>query len=237
MTGLFEMRPGTLGPGASWTEATEKGLHAICEFSGELKPLGELNRCGTPDVEEPDHCYTCGQGPMEFNSSQAAKGSHARCPECVNLRRTGRFQAFRQRATQGDQDVHFELMKAVEEINDANVLRALEAGANPDCARPLVVRDPQTGLHRAMYLADGTAVPQVAPEQPTSPLKMAVFRISDCMLDETSRLRLVTIARRLIEHGAPVEAARGLFELRYGSPDADPEPDDNAFNQMYDLLR
>ena len=45
-----------------------------------------------------------------------------------------------------------------------------------DCARPLVVRDPQTGLHRAMYLADGTAVPQVAPEQPTSPLKMAVFR-------------------------------------------------------------
>ena len=26
------------------------------EFSGELKPLGELNRCGTPDVEEPDHC-------------------------------------------------------------------------------------------------------------------------------------------------------------------------------------
>jgi len=39
-----------------------------------------------------------------------------------------------------------------------------------------VVRDPQTGLHRAMYLADGTAVPQLAPEQPTSPLKMAVFR-------------------------------------------------------------
>ena len=38
------------------------------------------------------------------------------------------------------------------------------------------MRDPQTGLHRAMYLADGTAVPQVAPEQPTSPLKMAVFR-------------------------------------------------------------
>lgn len=39
-----------------------------------------------------------------------------------------------------------------------------------------MVRDPQTGLHRAMYLADGTAVPQLAPEQPTSPLKMAVFR-------------------------------------------------------------
>ena len=38
----------------------------------------------------------------------------------------------RQRATQGDQDVHFDLMKAVEEINDANVLQALEAGANPE---------------------------------------------------------------------------------------------------------
>lgn len=36
MTGLFEMRPGTLGPGASWTEATEKGLHAICHLFDEV---------------------------------------------------------------------------------------------------------------------------------------------------------------------------------------------------------
>lgn len=36
MTGLFEMRPGTLGPGASWTEATEKGLYAICHLFDEV---------------------------------------------------------------------------------------------------------------------------------------------------------------------------------------------------------
>ena len=41
----------------------------------------------------------------------------------------------------------------------------------------------------------------------------------------------------LIEHGAPVEAARGLFELRYGSPGAETESDESAFEQMYDLLR
>ena len=36
MTGLFELRPGTLGPGASWTEATEKGLYAICHLFDEV---------------------------------------------------------------------------------------------------------------------------------------------------------------------------------------------------------
>ena len=46
-----------------------------------------------------------------------------------------------------------------------------------DCSRPLLLRDGSSACHfRAAYRGDGRAVPEEAPEQPTSPLKMAVFR-------------------------------------------------------------
>ena len=38
--------------------------------------------------------YSCGGGPVEFSTSQARKGSHARCPECVAANRKQRFAPF-----------------------------------------------------------------------------------------------------------------------------------------------
>eukprot|EP00438_Fugacium_kawagutii_P005281 Skav213846 [mRNA] locus=scaffold2366:49606:50758:- [translate_table: standard] len=62
--------------------------------------------------------------------------------------------------------------------------------------------------------------------------------LSDCMLDETARMRLVAIARALIERGAPVAPARQLFELRYGPCDEGDEGEPpNAFHHLYELLR
>eukprot|EP00435_Cladocopium_sp_Y103_P012262 s1514_g3.t1 len=241
ISAMLGVRPSTLAAGMTVAEVHGMDLHGICEYCGELKPLEELGRCETPEVEEPTHCYSCGAGPLEFSTSQARKGSHARCPECVAANRNKRFAPFQHRASRSDQDVDAELLQSVEDVDEARVLEALEAGADADCSRPLLLRDGTGACHfRAAYRGDGRAVPEEAAEQPTSPLKMAVFRLSDCMLDETTRMRLVSIAQALIEHGAAVAPARHLFELRYGrcereGDDIDEPP--NAFHHLYNLLR
>ena len=212
-------------------EATTLNLHGICEYCGELKPVEQLGRCSTPEVEEPLHCYACGRI-TEFSSSQARKGNHARCQACVDAGRKQRFQTFLEQAG-GHPN---RLLKAVEEINEHLVRTLLEEEIEVDPTRQQLMKIEGLRAWRAAYTADGQAVPEEDPEnhQPTTPLKMAVFRLSDCMLDEAARLSLVNIAQTLIEHGAPRAAAKELFENRYGPAEADEE--ENAYTQLYALL-
>ena len=209
-----------------------------CEFCGELESADKLPRCTTPDVEEPTHCYACGE-PTEFSSSQARKGSRARCETCIQRGRRRRFAPFKELAEFGDPATS-RLVKAVEEINEALVLTLLEqeeAGL-VDQARQLRLRVPVEGsalMWRAAYASDGRPVHEEAAGQPTTPLKMAVFRLSDCCLDEAALQRLVRIAQALVEHGASRGPAKDFFESRYGP--AEPLGEEiNAFTQLYAIL-
>ena len=210
-------------------EAHARGYQGLCEYSGELKPFDALHRCPTPDVEQPIHCYACGEEAI-FSGSQAKKGSHARCQACVVANKTARFAPFLQQARYGEPTG---LIQAVEAIDLTRVLTLLEQGAQADEARQLLIPDPLLGL-RAAYL-EGLKVPEDDPIQPSTPLKMAVFRMSDCMLDEARRRELLDISRALLRHGAPPAPARRLYEDRYGMPDE--TETEGAFAELYALLK
>jgi len=221
----------------SETGDVEADFRYRCEFCGGLEAAHKLRRCTTPEVEEPTRCYACGE-PADFSSSQARKGSRARCETCIHRGRSARFEPFKELAEFGDPATG-RLVKAVEEINEALVLTLLEqdeAGL-VDQARQLRSRVPVHGsglLWRAAYVSDGRPVHEEALGQPTTPLKMAVFRLSDCCLDEVARQTLVRIAHALVEHGASRDPAKEYFESRYGP--AESSEDINAFTQLYALL-
>ena len=216
----------------SVAEAEDLDYRGLCEYCGEVKMLGEVGRCTTPDIDEPQNCYACGL-PAEFSSSQAKKGSHARCSECVAGGRQQRFAPFRDRAANGEPA---ELVRAVEDLDEELVMTLLAEGADPDQPRQLIIRDAsQPRLQfRAVYSADGLPAPDESDMQPTTPLKMAVFRLSDAMLDDEAQLKLVRIAGALSEHGAAKDSPRLLFEARYGPASKDDPA--NPCSQMYELL-
>ena len=68
-----------------------------------------------------------------------------------------------------------------------------------------------------VYNSDGTERPEIDEYQPTTPLKLCVFRYSDCMLREPDLLNIRNMCTLLIKYGAnDFEAAIKLFESRYG---------------------
>jgi hypothetical protein len=62
--------------------------------------------------------------------------------------------------------------------------------------------------------------------QPTTPLRMVMFAISDCMLDDDGLRDFLTIAQMLLDHGADPGPAMEIAEDRYGkySPDLESSP-------------
>ena len=52
--------------------------------------------------------------------------------------------------------------------------------------------------------------------QPDRPLKMVIFRLSDCLLGEEQLATLAEIAQVLLNHGADPKPAVELAETRYG---------------------
>jgi hypothetical protein len=54
------------------------------------------------------------------------------------------------------------------------------------------------------------------PYQPDRPLKMVMFRLSDCMVGPDDRAKLARIARALLDHGADPGPAMEIAEARYG---------------------
>jgi hypothetical protein len=90
------------------------------------------------------------------------------------------------------------LMKAVEEHDVVGVKNCLAGGADPNYART--------------WGEDDT-------HQPTTPLRMVVFRISDNLLEDADLKLFAEIANLLLHYGADPKPAIQLAELRYGKYD------------------
>lgn len=56
-------------------------------------------------------------------------------------------------------------------------------------------------------------------EQPSTPLKLVMFRISDSFVDDDGLRALANIARLLLDHGADPVPAMAIAEARYGAYD------------------
>jgi hypothetical protein len=97
-----------------------------------------------------------------------------------------------------NQDINEKLMEAVERFNWQAVKECLDLGANPNYCR-FKDEDSPNGLM-----------------QPTTPLRMVMFRISDCDLTDQNLVQFREIARLLTEYGADPKPAMQIAEARYG---------------------
>ena len=95
-----------------------------------------------------------------------------------------------------------ELVEAVSQCDLQGVDNALLAGADPNY----------------QWTVDGE--PGAGPAQPTSPLALLMFRISDSLLNDADLRACAKIADVLLHHGANPDPALRLAESRYGPYDA-----------------
>jgi hypothetical protein len=112
-------------------------------------------------------------------------------------------------------DLNEELMRAVEAFNVEAVKNCLQRGA-----------DPNYTLHADDPEPNGVM-------QPTTPLRMVMFRISDCDLPDSGFTHFAEIARILLQHGADPKPAMEIAEHRYGKYDSN---DSNRFMDVWHII-
>lgn len=100
-----------------------------------------------------------------------------------------------------DQTINEELMNAIERHDVQAVQVCLNNRADPNYLRKTWAEKPD-GRH-----------------QPTTPLRLVMFCISDNLLEDDDLKQHAEIAKLLLRHGADPKPAMQLAELRYGKYD------------------
>ena len=117
---------------------------------------------------------------------------------------------------ESEHNPHEALMDAVSSFDLEGVERCLAAGADPN------------------FELSGGADGPADSAQPTTPLRMVVFRISDCDLDDGALRTFAKIAALLLRHGADPAPALKMAESRYGPYPAG--AGDSAFREVWRIL-
>ena len=108
------------------------------------------------------------------------------------------------------------LMLAIESCDVKAVRIYLLQGANPNYSRLKDEDEPQGYI------------------QPTTPLRMVMFRISDAMIDENQINQFGEIAKLLLEFGADPAPAMQIAESRYGK--YNPNEEGSPFMNVWHLI-
>lgn len=96
-----------------------------------------------------------------------------------------------------EQSIHDDLMEAVTYHNPEAVEECLKKGADPNYYREVSFTKEQD-------------------HQPTTPLRLVIFCISDCLLEDNDLKQHAEVAKILLRYGADPKPAMELAELRYG---------------------
>ncbi len=115
-------------------------------------------------------------------------------------------------------DINLDLVEAISEHDVVSVRRCLQGGANPNF----------TWDHDMDSNADSSML------QPTTPLSLVMFRISDCLLDVGELFQYYEIAKMLLENDADPEPALHLAMQRYGIYKKSENP--SGFDDIYRLV-
>ncbi len=100
-----------------------------------------------------------------------------------------------------ERNINEQLMDAVSGYNLKAVQECLESDADPNYTIEMDEECPSDII------------------QPTTPLRLVMFRISDCLLEDNDLKQFVEIAKLLLRHGADPEPAMQVAEARYGKYD------------------
>ena len=102
-----------------------------------------------------------------------------------------------------EMDIPGTLRKAIEHNDVATVQKCLQQGADPN------------------HLTDFSEFETDNTGQPTTPLSLVVFCISNSFLKDEDLKQFAEITKLLLKHGADPKPAMELAELRYGKYDPD----------------
>ncbi|KAJ3020185.1 hypothetical protein HKX48_001185 [Thoreauomyces humboldtii] len=168
------------------------------------------------DADEGFPCFTCNSRSNRITASQRDKhGWKARCFECVaggHLDRLKRFDVFKL----SDGTMAGRLDDAVVCGNIETVEELLAEGADPNGSRQLRERDDRSGRYLPVWRHDRTVFPDLAADQPTTPLTGLVFGFMDLSNSHEHFDRLTAVARLLIKAGADQAPAIAYAKSRYG---------------------
>jgi len=184
------------------------------------------------------YCYSC--GPLDdvssFSGSQlrkAANGQAALCQDCVAMDKTERFIDYQGVSTIS---INEELMDVVSKGNVAHVSKLLSEGADANHVRQSWIIDKNRPARA--FFPDGTPMPEkdLDDAQPTTPLKLVGFRISDSMLTDRELLALKEIAEMLLAYGARAAPALRHMERRYGAFNPQSGSNRGSFQEVFGMI-
>jgi hypothetical protein len=182
----------------------------------------------------PAGCHSCACLPSAdaFSARQLAllaEGECARCRACVDANRAARYEP---PPPPSPDALHEALADAVAEADVERVASLLAQRANPNFVRQRMARLPGSNKWQPAFSANGHPLREIDIEnaQPTTPLKLVAFRISDCMLVDADLERFRRVAELLLQHGADPAPALAHCESRYGR--FDPAAADSAFQRV-----
>jgi hypothetical protein len=169
-------------------------------------------------------CFSCGEKNGEYSNSQLAKEDKARCFNCVKTGKIDKFKPYDYFETtyhEKHSSIDKQLERAVSNLDLEKVQELLLLNANPNYTRQTTFYCRISHKRLFSYNIDGSEKPELDKYQPTTPLKMCVFRFSDCELTDFERLKIIDIAKQLINSGASVFEAKEYYESRYGVSETD----------------
>jgi hypothetical protein len=177
-------------------------------------------------------CFSCGTREAAlFSHSQIAKQRKMRCNICIEAKKSDRHRRN-----------YFSFVGPARTLVDAvcnhdleAFERFLQADVDVNAHRQLTIRDEVQGMWRFVYDEDGNPMPDNQEYQPTTPLKMVVFRISDCCLGPSEHDIYYTMAVRLIERGAARQSAWDYYVSRYGPYEESTQSNHNNNEEEEDI--
>lgn len=185
-------------------------------------------------------CFSCGEKDKEYSKSQLAKEDKARCTNCVTNNNRQKFSNFAYLYYNDYDNIELMTKEAqlkyyVGELNLHQVTELLQQNANTNYIRQAGFLDNYDGLWLRWYNIDGSEKPEQDNnnEQPTTPLKLCVFRFSDCTIEEEDRVIILKIAQLLIDYGANKEDPLQYFIKRYGEQPVENGIWYNFYNLLY----
>lgn len=182
------------------------------------------------------YCYSCGGRDKQYSKIQLTKKDKARCIDCVTNQNTCRFahysHLYQPTHNREIRSINEQLHNHINNLNFSKIKELLEQGANPNSHIQALFFDKNEHNWVYWYNEDGTEKLWSDDHQPTTPLKLCVFRFSDCMLSSDDYNTIIKITRLLIEYGANNIDAINYYISRYEIP-----REEDRYSILYEVLQ
>ncbi|KAJ3178849.1 hypothetical protein HDU85_005042 [Gaertneriomyces sp. JEL0708] len=162
------------------------------------------------------NCYSCCEATRRITSSQRYKhGPRARCADCIEKGKTARCKQFDSFMMAAKTRAYM-LREAVAEADVEAVTRCLSSGYDPNMKQQLVEFDEISDRFLPIWNSDKSVYESNQQDQPTTPLKLVVFRLSDCTLKAEDFRRYKVITQLLLDAGGDRAEAVRYAKYRFG---------------------